>query len=70
MRPMRPILDALTLVTRTIARAWRESKAAAAIEYGLILALVVIAMFVGLTALANSNAGVWNKVGIRITRAG
>lgn len=67
---MSPILDAVSLVTRTITRVWRDPRAATAIEYGLILALVVIAIFVGVTALGNSNTDLWNKVATRVTRAG
>jgi pilus assembly protein Flp/PilA len=63
------ILYAITLVTRTIVRAWRETRAATAIEYGLILALVVIAMFVGLIALADSTTGLWNNVATEVTKA-
>ncbi|MES3099060.1 Flp family type IVb pilin [Sphingomonas faeni] len=54
---------------RTIARAMRQQRGATAIEYGLILALVVIAMIVGLSALANSTTGMWNTVDTKVSTA-
>lgn len=66
---MNPIFYAATFVTRTILRAWREPRAATAIEYGLILALIVIAIFVGLAALADSTIGLWNYVRVQVTNA-
>lgn len=35
---------------------------ATAVEYGLIVSLIVIAMIVALTALAGTNANTWNNV--------
>jgi pilus assembly protein Flp/PilA len=66
---MRPILSATTIVTRTIARALRDVRGATAIEYGLIIAFVVIAMIVGLTALAGSTTGMWNTVDAKVAAA-
>ncbi len=66
---MRPKDFATSLVMRTIARAMRQQRGATAIEYGLILALVVIAMIVGLSALANSTTGMWNTVDTKVSTA-
>ncbi|PZO73044.1 MAG: Flp family type IVb pilin [Sphingomonas taxi] len=63
---MRPKDFATSLIIRTIARALRQQRGATAIEYGLILALMVIAMIVGLTALANSTTGMWNTVDTKV----
>ena len=66
---MRPKDFATSLVMRTIARAMRQQRGATAIEYGLILALVVIAMIVGLSVLANSTTGMWNTVDTKVSTA-
>lgn len=42
--------------------ALRDSTGATAVEYGLILALIVVAMMVSLTNLANTTVGMWNNV--------
>lgn len=63
---MRPRDFATSLIIRTIARALRQQRGATAIEYGLILAVMVIAMIVGLTALADSTTGMWNTVDTKV----
>ena len=40
----------------------RETKAATAVEYGLIVALIFLAILVGVVALANTTVGMWNNV--------
>jgi pilus assembly protein Flp/PilA len=40
----------------------RDKKAATAIEYGLIVALIVIAMIAGLQVFAGSTISMWNSV--------
>ncbi|MES2421862.1 MAG: Flp family type IVb pilin [Pseudomonadota bacterium] len=66
---MRPKDFATTLVIRTIVRALRHQRGATAIEYGLILALMVIAMIIGLTALANSTTSMWGNVDSKVNAA-
>lgn len=39
-----------------------DQRAATAIEYGLIVALIVLAMIVGLTQFATAAIGMWNHV--------
>lgn len=56
-------------VCRIIARIVRDSRGATAIEYGLILGLVVIAMIVGLSAMADSTIGMWNTVDTKVSQA-
>lgn len=53
----------------SMSRIIRDRRGATAIEYGLILAFVVIAMIVGLTALANSTTGMWNTVDNKVATA-
>ena len=38
-----------------------DQRGATAIEYGLIVALIVIAMIVALDGLANENNRIWNE---------
>ena len=47
---------------RLFAKLVRDIKAASAVEYGLICALIVLAMVAGLNAVANSTITMWNDV--------
>ena len=47
---------------RFLARLGRDANGATAIEYGLILALVFLAMLGGITAFGQSAIGMWNTV--------
>lgn len=47
----------------------RECTGATAIEYGLILALVALALLVGLTALGSGNGGLWSAVESKVVNA-
>jgi pilus assembly protein Flp/PilA len=40
----------------------RDIKAASAVEYALICALIVLAMIAGLNAVAGSTTTMWNNV--------
>lgn len=40
----------------------RDTKAATAVEYGLIVALIVLAMMAGLSQFASTTIGMWNNV--------
>lgn len=40
----------------------RSTRAATAVEYGLILALVFLGALVAITAVGGSTNGMWNKV--------
>jgi pilus assembly protein Flp/PilA len=48
------------------ARLIRDERGATAIEYGLICALIVIAMIVGLNTFANTAIGMWNGVATNV----
>ena len=48
----------------------RDRKGATAIEYGLIVALIVIAMIAGLQLFAGSAVGMWNSVQQNVTTNG
>ena len=40
----------------------RDQKAATAVEYGLIVALIVLAMMAGLGQFAGTTINMWNEV--------
>jgi len=44
----------------------RDIKAASAVEYGLICALIVLAMIAGLNAVASKTIGMWNGVSANV----
>ena len=39
----------------------RDTRAATAVEYGLIVALIFLAILVGVVALAQTTVGMWNN---------
>lgn len=47
---------------RNFYRLMRSTRAATAVEYGLILALVFLAAVVAVGNVANSTVGMWNNV--------
>ncbi|MBN8807636.1 MAG: Flp family type IVb pilin [Sphingomonas sp.] len=52
-----------------LSRLWSCRRAATAIEYGLIVALIVIAMIGALQFFANTNTGIWNNVSSKVQAA-
>ena len=53
---------------RWIARLVRDEKAATAIEYGMICALIVVAAMVAMGAVGGSTITMWNTVSNNATR--
>ena len=49
-------------IRSTLRRLLTDQKGATAIEYGLIAALIVIAMMGGLSALGGGAGGMWSKI--------
>ncbi len=45
----------------------RDKKAATAVEYGLIVALIVLAMMAGLSQFASTTIGMWNNVSTAVS---
>ncbi len=43
-------------------RLLRDTRGATAIEYGLIVSLIVIAMIGALNAVASENTGLWSRI--------
>jgi pilus assembly protein Flp/PilA len=54
---------------RMFVRLLRDTRGATAIEYGLILTLVVIALMAGLVMLANATVGTWSNVSAEVIKA-
>jgi pilus assembly protein Flp/PilA len=52
---------------KIIQRLLRDDRGATAIEYGLIVALICIAMMGALSGVANENTGLWAKVRDRVS---
>lgn len=46
----------------------RDKKAATAVEYGLILSLIFLAMVVGVQALGNQTSSTWNNISNAVTK--
>ncbi|WP_375420202.1 Flp family type IVb pilin [uncultured Sphingomonas sp.] len=47
----------------------RDSKGATAVEYGLIITLVVLAMIVGLRETAKVTIDMWNDISTKVQAA-
>jgi len=54
---------------RALLHLLRDDQGATAVEYGLIVALIVIAMVTSLQMVANTNAGLWNNVSNQVQSA-
>jgi pilus assembly protein Flp/PilA len=54
---------------RTFRRLRSDKRGATAIEYGLIAALIVIAMLSGLSSLGGGANGMWGKIENRVSAA-
>jgi pilus assembly protein Flp/PilA len=55
---------------RLFAKLIRDTKAASAVEYALICALIVLAMIAGLNAVASKTIAMWNGVATNVMTAG
>lgn len=50
-------------------RLLRNSKGATAVEYGLIIALIVIATIGALSLMAGTTTGMWNNVAATVQKS-
>ena len=50
------------VLTKFLKHIGNDSRGATAVEYGLIVSLVVIAMVGALQAVANANSSVWSTI--------
>jgi pilus assembly protein Flp/PilA len=55
---------------RIFRRLRSDKRGATAIEYGLIAALVILAMLFGLRNLGGGNGGMWSVMANRVVQAG
>lgn len=56
-------------MTKIFARLMKDESGATAIEYGLIAALISVALITGATALGNSLDSTFTKLGGKLTNA-
>lgn len=66
---MKPAVSAVSNAARVLFRVLGDTRAATAVEYGIIIGLVVISMIVGLSELAKSTTGMWNNVNTKVEAA-
>ncbi|WP_174291411.1 Flp family type IVb pilin [Sphingomonas bacterium] len=66
---MRGLASIVKLAGRPIGRLLRDTRGGTAIEYGLIVALVVIAMIASFKELANTTVGMWGNVNTKVSAA-
>ena len=52
---------------RKLLNLFKDEKGATAVEYGLILAMVFLAMIVGVTSVGTTTSGMWNYVSQQVT---
>jgi pilus assembly protein Flp/PilA len=48
---------------------FRDTRAATAVEYGLIVALIVIALLAGLSNLGTATGSMWKSVSSKVAQA-
>jgi pilus assembly protein Flp/PilA len=66
---MKPNMPVVKRVVRPLVRLACDRRGATAIEYGLILALVFLAMLMGLYSLGKGTGDMWDYVNVRVTNA-
>jgi pilus assembly protein Flp/PilA len=54
---------------RRLIKLIRNARGATAIEYGLIVALIVIVVMVGISALGSSNGSIWGNTADKVSTA-
>ncbi len=54
---------------RTLRRIMRDQKAATAVEYGLIIAMVVLAMFAALSTVASGTINMWGNISTNVLKS-
>lgn len=52
---------------RSLSKLYKDCKGATAVEYGLIITLVVLAMVAGLSAFAGTTIDMWNDVAEKVS---
>ena len=57
------------IVIHTLRRLLASDKGATAVEYGLIIAMIVLAMMAALTNVASKTNGLWGNVANEVTNS-
>ena len=57
------------MIVRFIKRLAKDRAGSTAIEYGLIVSLIVIAMIAALSLVADSTSSMWNRVNTKVTQS-
>ena len=57
----------MTAIRTTLRRLFADRRGATAIEYGLIAALIVVAMIGGLSALGGGAGGMWTELDEKVS---
>jgi pilus assembly protein Flp/PilA len=57
----------VSAIRRNLRRLGADPRGATAIEYGLIAALIVIAMMAGLSSLGGGSSGMWGKLSSNVS---
>jgi pilus assembly protein Flp/PilA len=57
-------------MTRRLLKILQDERGVSAVEYGLIVALIVLAMIAGLSQVATATTGMWNNVSSASNEAG
>jgi len=52
-----------------VSKVMRSQRGASAIEYGMIVAMIVLVIFVALQAVAGHTVGMWNDIETKTTAA-
>jgi pilus assembly protein Flp/PilA len=60
----------MTPLMKLYGRLARDRKGATAVEYGFIVALIVIAVMASIQGLASTTTAMWNNVSDRVDKAG
>lgn len=58
------------LILRRMRSFWRDRRGATAIEYGLIMTLVVVAIIASITALGSTTSDLWNGISANVIQHG
>lgn len=66
---MKPVTSVVKCVARTLARLVANQRGATAVEYGLILAFMVVALIFGLSNLGIATSGMWDRVSTKVQNA-
>lgn len=55
---------------RLLRKLCRDDRGATAVEYGLIVSLIIIALIAAIVGLAETTTGMWNEVASKVEGAG